>query len=268
MHIILAAAAMIMVTSAALAQDAVRYGEHRRQTYDLSLPDGPDSAPVMLFIHGGGWIIGDKRSGAGSKAAHFNDQGWAFATTNYRLVPEVRVEEQAADIAAVVADLSRRSDVDGRMIVLMGHSAGAHLAALVATDPQYLKAYGLGLEAVDGVVLLDGAGYDVPARMQTNARGKRLFERVFGDDEARQWALSPQAHVAAPNAQHWLILPVEGRAVSNAQSQALGTALRSAGSDVTVAAMAGESHSSINRGFGQDGDEATRMVDAMLAKLR
>ncbi|WP_260483387.1 alpha/beta hydrolase [Sphingomicrobium flavum] len=256
---------MAMLAWAALAQESVSYGEHRRQSYDLSVPQAAQPAPVVLFVHGGGWVLGDKKSGAGRKAAHFTAQGWAFATTGYRLVPEVTVEEQAADVAAAIADLIGRDDVDGRTLVLMGHSAGAHLAALVATDPRYLAAEGLGMDAVDGVVLLDGAGYDVPARMQSNGRGARLFARVFGDDRARQWALPPQAHVAAPNALRWLILPIADRSASNGQSKALGDGLRSAGNSVTIAAMEGETHSSINRGFGEPGDEATRLVDAMLA---
>lgn len=265
----LMATALALVTAGAAAQDQMRveYGEHRRQAYDLTLPEGATKAPVMLFIHGGGWVMGDKRRGAGEKAAHFNAQGWAFATTNYRLVPDATVEEQAADVAAAIADLAERADVDGRTIVLMGHSAGAHLAALVATDRQYLAAQGLGMDAVDGVVLLDGAGYDVPARLAASERSRRLFLQVFSDQPERQWQLSPQAHVAAPNAQRWLIMPVQGRPISNAQSEALGAALRQAGNDVTLAAMAGETHSSINRGFGEAGDEATALVDVMLAQI-
>ena len=53
----------------------------------------------MLFIHGGGWSIGDKRQGAGDKPAYYTGLGYAFASTNYRLVPDVTPADQAADIA-------------------------------------------------------------------------------------------------------------------------------------------------------------------------
>ena len=91
-------------------------------------------------------------------------KGWAFASANYRLVPQATVEQQAADVASAIAWLranAAKEGLDPDRIVLMGHSAGAHLVALVGTDPHYLKAAGVPMGAVKGVVLLDGAGYDV-----------------------------------------------------------------------------------------------------------
>ena len=79
------------------------YGADPKQRLDLLVPPGTKRAPLLLFVHGGGWSIGDKRTGAGVKAAHFTAQGWAFASANYRLVPQVSVEQQAADIAAAIA---------------------------------------------------------------------------------------------------------------------------------------------------------------------
>ena len=79
------------------------YGTDPKQKLDLMLPAVATRAPLILFVHGGGWSIGDKRAGAGGKAAHFTAQGWAFASANYRLVPQVTVEQQAADIAAAIA---------------------------------------------------------------------------------------------------------------------------------------------------------------------
>ena len=99
-----------------------------------------------MFVHGGGWSIGDKRTGAGVKAAHFTAQGWAFASVNYRLVPGATVEQQANDIASAIAFArihAAENGLDPDRIVVMGHSAGAHLAALVGTDPRYLKAAGV-----------------------------------------------------------------------------------------------------------------------------
>src|SRR4029450_12833743 len=143
------------------------YGTDPKQRLGLGKPASIAKAPVLLFIHGGGWSIGDKAHAAPDKARWANSKGWAFASANYRLVPQATVEQQAADVASAIAWLranAAREGLDPNRIVLMGHSAGAHLVALVGTDPHYLKAAGVPMGAVKGVVLLDGAGYDVPAQ--------------------------------------------------------------------------------------------------------
>jgi acetyl esterase/lipase len=248
------------------------YGSDPRQRLDLVRPEGVAKAPVLLFIHGGGWSIGDKSHAAGSKAKWANAQGWAFASANYRLVPQATVEQQAADVASAIAWLranAAKEGLDPDRIVLMGHSAGAHLAALVGTDPQYLKAAGVPMEAIEGVVLLDGAGYDVAT--QASAPGnivKPMYDAAFGTDPKRQAALSPTRQAAAPNVANWLILPIERRADSQAQSKALAGALAKAGSSAVVAVVPGESHGSLNKGFGEEGDFATKEVERFLASLR
>ena len=98
-----------------------------------------DRAPLVIFVHGGGWKRGDKNNATGQhKARHYVRQGYAFASINYRLVPDATVEQQAADVASAVAYLrgnAQRLGIDAKLIVLMGHSAGAHLVALVGTRP-------------------------------------------------------------------------------------------------------------------------------------
>jgi acetyl esterase/lipase len=224
---------------------------------------------VLLFVHGGGWSIGDKRMGAGLKGGHFLSTGWAFASTNYRLVPEARVEDQAADIASAIAFLRRQPRLDPDRIVLMGHSAGAHLAALVATDPSYLKAAGVPMSAVRGVVLLDGAGYDVGEQMrEPRNRVQLMYEQAFSNDPKRQAALSPVRHAGAPNAAEWLILPVASRRDAVAQGEKLARLLRQGGSRAVVAPQQGKTHASINRELGKPGDPTTAVVDGFLRGLR
>ncbi len=220
-------------------------------------------------MHGGGWSIGDKRMGAGQKGSHFLGQGWAFASTNYRLVPQARIEDQAADVAAAIAFLRRQPGIDPNRIVLMGHSAGAHLAALVATDPSYLAKAGVPISAVRGVVLLDGAGYDVGEQMAEPRNAvASMYTQAFGADPRRQAALSPARHAAAPNVADWLILPIASRTDSTAQSEKLARLLREGGSRAEVLPQAGKTHASLNRELGGEGDPATRVVDAFLSRLR
>lgn len=247
------------------------YGADPLQRLDLNVPSGINHAPLILFVHGGGWSIGDKRSGAGAKAAHFTAQGWAFASVNYRLVPGATVEQQAADIASAIAFVrahAAENDLDPDRIVLMGHSAGAHLAALVGTDPLYLKAADVPMSAVKGVVLLDGAGYAIAQQMARPGNPvSAMYDAAFGPTKARQDALSPTLHAAAPNVANWLILPIDRRDDSKAQSEGLAAALRPAGALAKVVAVPGESHSSLNKGLGEAGDFATAEVDKFLAAL-
>jgi len=248
------------------------YGADPKQALDLVKPAGVDKAPVLLFVHGGGWSIGDKRHAAGDKARWANAKGWAFASANYRLVPQATVEQQAADVAGAIAWLRANATVQGLdpdRIVLMGHSAGAHLVALAGTDPQYLKAAGVPMGAVKGVVLLDGAGYDVPTQASAEMNiVKPMYEAAFSTDPRRQAALSPTRHAAAPNVARWLILPIERRQDSQAQSKGLADALGRAGASATVVAVPNESHGSLNNGLGEAGDFATEQVDRFLAAPR
>jgi len=253
---------LLLLATPAAAQTVERsYGPGPRQRLDFTPAERAD-APLVMFIHGGAWSFGDKRIAA-HMARHFHARGYAFASVNYRLVPDATVEQQAFDVATALADLARA----GQPAILIGHSAGAHLAALVGTDPRYLAAHGMPLSAIRGIVLLDGAGYDVPRQIE--AAGpllRRMYLRAFRGDPAMQRMLSPISHTAAPNAAEFLILHVASRPDSRAQSEALAAALAAAGTSATVAAVEG-SHGSIFRQFGQPGHTATALTDAFTARI-
>ncbi len=233
--------------------------------------DTTKPAPLVIFVHGGGWKRGDKRNATGAaKVTHYIEQGYAVASVNYRLVPAAKVEDQAADVATAIAWLrsnAARLNIDPAKMVLMGHSAGAHLVALVGTDPRYARAAGFALSDIRGVIPLDGAAYDVPAQM-TDGPGimKDTYAQAFGTDPARQKSLSPTLHADGPNAPAFLILHVD-RDDGKRQSEALGAALRQAGTPVQVTRIAGRGligHMEINRKLGQADYPATAVVDAWL----
>jgi acetyl esterase/lipase len=229
---------------------------------------------LILFVHGGGWKRGDKGNATGAfKAPHFTAQGYAFASINYRLVPAATVEQQAADVAAAVAYVKAHTGalgVDARRIILMGHSAGAHLVALVGTDPRYLTDAGLSFADIAGVIPLDGAAYDVPAQTKDGPQiMQATYMQAFGSDVARQKSLSPFHHTAAPNAPAFLILHVD-RDDGKRQSEALGGALEAAGTPVKLARVDGkglQGHMAINRRLGDPAYPATGLVDDWLRDL-
>jgi acetyl esterase/lipase len=228
-------------------------------------------APLVLFVHGGGWKRGDKTNATGkAKVAHFRAQGYAVASINYRLVPDATVEDQAADVAAALAYVkahARDLGVDPARIVLMGHSAGAHLVALVGADPRYLRAAGLTESDVAGIVPIDGAAYDVPKQLTIGARIMgETYDQAFGTDPARQRAISPTFQAVAPNAPAFLIIHVQ-RKDGIEQSQGLAAALRKAGTPVQINDFPGtglRGHMEINRSLGDPNYPATPVVDAWL----
>jgi len=253
----------------------IAYGTDALQRMDLYGALSPKtSVPLIVFVHGGGWKRGDKRNATGAaKIAHFTGRGYAFASVNYRLVPDAKVEDQAQDVANAIARLirdARSLGVDPSRIVLAGHSAGAHLSALVATDPRYLKRAGAGLERLKGVILLDGAAYDVPVQAGEGPGIMRpTYAQAFGTDPARQRALSPTLHAAAPNAPRFLILHVE-REDGRRQSEALAQALRKAGTNAEVRALRGRGlrgHMEINRALGDPDYPGTAIVDDWIDAL-
>lgn len=268
------------ITSAAQSRRAERttmqtlaYGTDEEQRLDY-WPGATPDAPLVMFVHGGGWKRGDKTMMRGSdKLEHWQAAGYAVASINYRLVPDHTVEQQGADVASAVAFLKARNAnlrFDANRIALVGHSAGAHLVALVGTDPQYFRAAGLAMDAVVGVVPLDGAGYNVPDQMDENARllGD-TYEQAFGTDPARQRALSPNLHTAAPNAPAFLVLHVQ-RDDARRQSNELVERLRAAGTPATVQEFRGRGlrgHAQINRDLGDPDYPATPVVDAFLAQV-
>lgn len=252
----------------------IAYGQDSLQRLDLWQAPGNRPAPLVMFVHGGGWQRGSKDNAASRWApTHFPQQGYAYAAIDYRLVPTATVEQQGEDVAqALRALLDRASElgIDRRRVVLMGHSAGAHLVALVGTDARYLQSAGLGFADVDGVIANDGAAYDVPAEMRDGGRrARRIYEQAFGTDPVRQRALSPVHQAAAPNVAAFLLLHVQ-RPDGVSQAQALGRALTAAGTAVEFGSFPGtglRGHAQINRELGNPDYPATAVVDAWLAEV-
>lgn len=229
----------------------VSFGAHARQAYDVYGNPGA-TGPILVFVHGGGWAFGDK-SMVHALPEYAARHGLTLISTDYRLAPEVTAREQAEDLAAAVAHIRR--GLPGRPIVLVGHSAGAHLVALVGVDPRYLGVHGLGPSDLAGVIPLDGAGYDATQPRRPGPVGRvleRMYDQAFGDQRAE---LSPILRVR-PGADYppFLIFHVAGRDDSREQSEELARVLTQAGGRAEVISAPGDSHRDINVEFGAAGD--------------
>ncbi len=264
--------------SANAAARTIAYGSDPLQVIDFHTSKAASPAPLImpliLFVHGGGWSKGSKDNATGRhKASHYNSLGYAFASMNYRLVPQATVEQQAQDIADAVKTMIAQADrlgIDRRKIVLMGHSAGAHLVALVGTDPRYLRAAGLSHADIAGVIPIDGACYDVPSQMTDGPKMMHdTYLQAFGSDPVRQRALSPTLQAAPSNVPAFYI-PYVQREDGKRQSEALAAALRKAGTSAESQAFPGKGlmgHMEINRQMGDPSYAPTQAVDRWLAQL-
>jgi len=218
----------------------LRYAEGPRGRLDLYLPPGEVAAdaPLLVFFHGGGWRSGAKEDYRFLGTA-FAARGFLVAIPNYRLVPEVRWPAFAEDGAAAVAALPRLLAGQGlgasRPLVLAGHSAGAHTAAMLALDPRWLGAHGLS-PCRDVAALLGLAG---PYAIFPT--GARMVVAAFGP--APQPAeVSPLAQVSAAAPPAVLIAGASDTLVSPRNSEALAEALARAGRPAALHLLPGVGH--------------------------
>jgi acetyl esterase/lipase len=200
--------------------------DDQRHRLDLYLPRGAQGFPVLVFVHGGAWSRGDKNELGIYNALGrcFARQGIAVVCPNYRLSPHVKHPEHVRDIARAFAWTFRNiARYGGRPdeLFIGGHSAGGHLAALLAADETYLNAEGLTLRDVRGALPISGL-FTIPGPPTPGGpkgleailprksalpveMGYALFSAVFGDDTLVRRLASPIAHVRA-NLPPFLIL--------------------------------------------------------------
>lgn len=246
---------------------------NERQMLDVYAPAEGKDHPIVVWIHGGGWKAGDKK-GVQKKPQAFVDKGFVFVSTNYRFVPNVTVKEMTGDIARAIRwihDHAREYGGDPNSIFVMGHSAGAHLAALVCTDDRYLKAEGLPLSIIKGCVPVDVSVYDIPKRLKDSGSvPPASVKTVFGESEEGHRDLSPVTHVArGKNIPAFLILHVADRPETRAQSHWLADKLKDAGVPAQVVAAEGTTHGTINSNLGLPNDRPTQeMWDFLSRQLK
>jgi arylformamidase len=209
---LLAAAAALLLMGPAAAADAA-YTAHPDLSYDQGSPVVPAAQnkldlyspvgfagprPVVVYVHGGSWRVGDKANQIARKRDLFTGAGYVFASVNYRLSPDppdtsdpgrVMFPDHPDDVGEAVgwlADNVGDYGGDPQRIILIGHSAGAHLASLLGAFPAspapgYLQRYGVGREQILGVISLDTDAFDVADRISELGPGGQLnFHSAFG----------------------------------------------------------------------------------------
>lgn len=246
----------------------IAYGPDPAQRMDVYLPSAASPAgpaPVVLMVHGGGWRRGDKamQRVVDNKVARWLPRGVVFISVNYRMQAGVSPVQQADDVALALAVAQNKAagwGADASGFILMGHSAGAHLVALLAAAPQ--RAVQAGAGPWLGTVALDSAAMDVPQIM--NARHFGLYDRAFGADTAVWTAASPWHQVVA-GGPPMLMVCSSKRNDSCAQAERLAQKAGALGRRVEVLPQA-LSHGEINETLGQP-SAYTLAVEAFMASL-
>ena len=255
----------------------VPYGADPAQRMDVYVPTSPTTgtnslvasavrAPVIFMVHGGGWRHGDKAMGrvVQEKVNRWVPKGFILISINYRMLPDAPVAVQERDVQAALMAAQQRAGTwggDPSRFILMGHSAGSHLVALLnARAPQALRE---GAWPWLGTVSLDSAMMNVPARMR--APHLPLYDDAFGTDPAYWVAMSPfhQWTVGAPPMQ--MVCSAQRADDPCQQSDAMARHVRNQGGRAEVLPQDLD-HGEINAQLGLDSDY-TRAVEAFMGSL-
>ena len=243
----------------------IAYGSDTKQTFDVYIPKQAKGAPVIFMVHGGAWRLGDKssRSVIEHKVARWVPKGFIFISTNYRMLPGADPVEQAKDVARAIAVAQTKAESwggDSNEFILMGHSAGAHLVALLSTDRA------LSSDIVKkpwlGTVALDSAAYDVVQIMEKPHL--RLYDQAFGSDK-QYWKAASPFYALTKKTRPIMAVCSARRDDSTAQARQFAKKAASLGVAVTVLEK-DFSHREINASLGQD-KAYTAEVESFMAGL-
>lgn len=258
--------AEVALPPGARAERDLAYGADPQQRLDVYIPANAHNAPVVLMLHGGAWMIGDKgnRGVAPNKVARWLPRGYVVASANYRMDrahPDPL--QQADDVARALAFVQQQAPAwgaDPARVLLMGHSAGAHLVALLAADPRIAERQ--GAKPWLGTVPLDSAAYDLVTIMER--RHFRFYDRVFGPDRQR-WTESSPYHRLSGTPRPMLLVCSTRRDDSCPQAQRFAARVAAAGAKVSVLPV-DLNHGQINGQLGLPG-AYTEQVEAFMKSL-
>jgi acetyl esterase/lipase len=255
-------------------------GGHERQVLDVYAPQGAKGAPVLFWIHGGGWQTGDKAN-VDVKPDYFVKQhGMLFVSINYRLWPKVEMEALIGDVAKAfrwVQEHISEYGGDPARVIVGGHSAGAQLAAIICTDEKYLKAEGItNFAMLKGCLPVDGDTYDIPAMIETaegrlRAHGYPMpttgHRQKFGNDPAKHKDFSAVYHVEkGKGIPPFLIVYVSHHPDNSMQARRFSEVLKAADVPVTLYGGKNTHHVKINDDIGVEGDAGTEAVAKFVAE--
>ena len=164
--------------------------------------DVSSTKPVVIYVHGGGWTIGDKANQLDNKINLFLSLNYILVSLNYRLSPlpyeilnpnRIKYPDHNIDIADAIKWIYSNIEQYGgnkNKLALMGHSAGAQIVALTGTNKNFLEQTGLTLSNIKGVAVIDTEGFDVNEQV-ANGSNPLMYINAFGADVDQYMNASP-----------------------------------------------------------------------------
>jgi acetyl esterase/lipase len=218
---------------------AIAYGTGARRTLDVYRPRAATASPVIVFFYGGSWQSGRKETYL-FVAATLARHGYVTIVPDYRVYPEIRYPGFLEDGALAVRwakDNAAHSGGDPEKLFVMGHSAGAYIAAMLALDARWLQNVNLAPNRnIAGLIGISGPYDFLPLRDDT-------LKAIFGG--ANEPATQPLSHVSPGAPPALLLTGAHDRAVDPGNASRLAARLRAVGDDAIVKAYPWVGHLSI-----------------------
>ncbi len=242
--------------------------DKKKQSLDFYIPPNRFNFPVLIFVHGGAWSSGDKREYK-YLGKFFAFNGIGTAVINYRLSPKVKHPAHIEDVATAFSWIYKNVKSlggDPNKIFIMGHSAGAHLSALLALDKRYLNAHGLSPSLIQGTIVLDGI-YDLTLGGKKETwLSKAFFKRVFGDNPENKKYASPIIYISE-NCPPFLIIQAKNdHLVPIHQPLRFYESLKEKGLEAEFVLVPRKNHITIMTSIGKSNDYTTEIIFSFIKK--
>ncbi len=219
--------------------------------------------PVVLYIHGGGWVVGDRKR-VYNMPQWLTSKGYVFVAIDYRKIPKTNIDGQVRDVTAAIAWTRRnirRHGGDPNRIVLMGHSAGAHLSALVAAQG---KASGLR-----GIIPNDVQAYDLLAYATKRGSIGAMFGTAFTNEPKNwiKWSPATYARKTRRMPPHLILYSRSQGERRRSISIGYANLIKGLGTRTEIFHGTAYSHGAIAARLGRSGDAATKAIERFLEKV-
>jgi len=241
---------------------------------DIYVPKGAEGQklPTMIYVHGGGWKIGDKSNLASyvDKASYFASLGMVYVSVNYRLTPEVVYPTHNQDVASAIAFVinnANKYSVDINKISIMGHSAGGGIISSIATDGNYLNDVGYSLDYLKCAVSLDTEGYHVSDRASEEIG---IYIDAFGKDPLIWEQASPINHIEPNKKIPSFFIVTRGNQTRIDRAYEFNSKLIDANVYTQIMQATGLTHNKVNEAIGDPNDKliTPKLTDFINARCK
>ncbi len=252
----------------------VAYGDKELEKIDIFLPasvkntDKSKLAPIIVMVHGGGWCVGDKtmKFVTENKVARWVPKGFMLISVNYPMITDgLDAYEQTREMAKAMAFIQKNAanwGGDANHIVLMGHSAGAHLVSMYAANAALRAEF--GAKPVSSVISLDSGATNVITQMQNPPRIMvDVYNEAFGSDKEHQIAASPYHQISAQSLPWLGVCSTTRPDDSCGQAKQMAEKLDSLGILADTLPLA-KSHGAVNSDLGKP-EDYTEIVEEFMA---